>query len=514
MRFVVLVAMITCACGAVIIGLWVFDPVRMENERTYRAEADAIMLSKQRAEALVTIEKQKAEAAAYVAIVEAVRLPFTLAVIGLMLLGGAGGGLFLFAKGVQAWETRRKLAGVFMPDKRGLLPVSPLGLDNAATLALAGYHTTNIEAARNPVLPNTITKYTDARRRDMRPIPQRLASPPSPAPSPSASTPPLPTVTAPDWRTIQSAGLLAKPERGWLVGFAPNGEPIRSDGWDDWVHMAIAGLSRSGKSNTARLFLAQAAQRDMRLVVFDPHARHPDGVGHGLEEWPQLAAPVAVSPGDMANLAVTVEEWLSKNDTSKETLIVIDEWTRLLGGGVPPETRDTVARMAHGVVTSGAKFGLHLLVIGQGWTVDAASHVRDHLQMAYLHQLRPDQARLVTNSQPPRAVESLPTGQAMLWHDGGWQRVCLPRITGDDMRMIEGRVVGGNNDSPSWATGCATATGATGATGETDDATARADRIRTLNDLGWSRNRISAEIFGHKDDGTMAEIRAVLGPAE
>jgi len=57
----------------------------------------------------------------------------------------------------------------------------------------------------------------------------------------------------------------------------------------------------------------------------------------------------------------------------------------------------------------------------------------------------------------------------------------------------------------------------TGATTESvvvDETTARRNRIRDLAALGYSRNKISYTVYGHKDDGTMDEIRAVLGPAE
>ena len=49
---------------------------------------------------------------------------------------------------------------------------------------------------------------------------------------------------------------------------------------------------------------------------------------------------------------------------------------------------------------------------------------------------------------------------------------------------------------------------------EVDEATARRDRIEELNALGYSRNEISRQVFGHKDDGTLDEIRAVLGPVK
>ena len=344
--------------------------------------------------------------------------------------------------------------------------------------------------------------------------PRRLEPPPAmpqlPPPAPS------PAIAVPTWEQINAAGLLANP-RGWLVGFTPDGQPVRSPGWDAWVHMAIAGLSRSGKSNTARLILAQAAQRGMRLVVLDPHAGHPDGVGYGLDACKALAAPVAVTSEAMQAQAIEIERWLSSGCVPQPTLVVIDEWTRLLDGQLSAAARESVARMARAVATSGAKFGLHLMVIGQGWTVDAASHVRDHLQIAYLHKLRPDQARLVTNARPP-AVESLPTGQAMVWLDGEWQRVGMPRISGEAMRSVATLpIIGGASDSAAWATvqpqpqpATATAQPAVAEAAGTTATNNRA-RIAQLAALGWPRNAISLEVYGHKDGGTMDAITEVLG---
>jgi hypothetical protein len=255
--------------------------------------------------------------------------------------------------------------------------------------------------------------------------------------------------------------------------------------------------------------LAQGQARGMRLAIFDPHATHPDGLGNGLDEWPALLAPVASTAAAMLELAQQVDGWLNSGGNGQETLIVIDEWTRLFDGGVSPDVRDALARAASGLVTSGAKFGLHLAVIGQGWTVDAATHVRDGLQMAYLHKLRPDQAKLVTNSRPPATTDALPTGQAYLWHEGEWQRVGLPRITADAMRQVAllPQTVVQPQPQPQLATDNSRVVEAT------QPATVE-ERIRALAALGMNRNDISRQVFGHKDGGTMDHIRAVLGPVQ
>lgn len=365
-----------------------------------------------------------------------------------------------------------------------------------------------IEAARNPApaLPPGLRSYSPRYANRELPAP-RQASPVTASPALPAPVEQRPALPAPTWDRIATSGLLSS--RGdWLVGFDPSGKPVLSPGWDAWIHAAIAGLSRSGKTNTARLMLAQAASRGMRLAVFDPHATHPDGLGNGLDEWPALLAPVASTAAAMLELARQIDGWLNSGGNGGETLIVIDEWTRLFDGGVSPDVRDALARAAAGLVTSGAKFGLHLAVIGQGWTVDAATHVRDGLQMAYLHKLRPDQARLVTNSRPPATTDALPTGQAYLWHEGEWQRVGLPRITADDMRqvaLLPQMVVQPSQPQP--------ATDNSEVAEPAQPATVE-ERIRALAALGMNRSDISRQVFGHKDGGTMDSIRAVLGPVQ
>lgn len=386
-------------------------------------------------------------------------------------------------------------------DVAGVSVSRQLALDGATLPAMLvtvqGHATARVEAARQPILPASIAKYTDARRE--LPAPRQASTSALPSPAPASLIP----VAVPTWERIAASGLLGG-QGDWLVGFDPGGRPVLSPGWDAWVHAAIAGLSRSGKSNTARLMLAQAQARGMRLVVLDPHAGHPDGIGHGLEDWPALLAPIAVTPGAMLEAARLVTGWLDNGGNGQETVVVVDEWTRLLDGYAPPDVREALVRAAHGVVTSGAKFGLHLCVVGQGWTVDAASHVRDGLQMAYLHKLRPDQARLVTNARPP-LVDNLPTGQAYLWHQGEWQRVGLPRISADHMRAQGAQPVAQpqpqlTTDNPEVAPVAQLAT--------------VEERIRALADLGMNRTDISHQVFGHKDGGTMDTIRAVLGPVE
>lgn len=400
------------------------------------------------------------------------------------------------------------------------IPVSYQLAQQGATLPMAmtaviGDAEAKVETAKRPVLPSDLRTYNHAPRlaapTPARTLPQPPAAPTLPAPASPIALP------APDWQHITTAGLLTSPA-GWLLGFDGRGQPVRSPGWDTWIHAAIAGLSRSGKSNTARLMLAQAAQRGMRLVILDPHALHPDGVGHGLDDWPALLAPVATTSDAMLDAAAQIQGWLQGSGAGHETLIVIDEWTRLLDGGVTPTARDAITQAARGLVTSGAKFGLHLCVIGQGWTVEAASHVRDQLQMAYLHKLRLDQAKLVTNSRPPASVESLPRGQAHAWFEGDWQRINLPLITAADMRSVAtlpSTVARPRSDDKSWGgadTGADTSD--TGAHQVQDEDTALRDRIRALDALGYSRNRICDEIWGSKNEDRMDLLRAVLGPAK
>ena len=109
-----------------------------------------------------------------------------------------------------------------------------------------------------------------------------------------------------------------------------------------------------------------------------------------------------------------------------------------------------------------------------------------------------------------RQTRSLERGKALAFYPGGYAILGIPRAEPSDMLQAVAML-----PAPG---GCAQpvppTTGATASEVVVDETTARRNRIQALADLGYSRNRISVEVFGHKDDGTMNEIRAVLGPVQ
>lgn len=455
MRFVVLAAMITCACGALIIGLWVFDPVRMENERIYRAEADAIALAKQRAEALVVIERQKAETAAYVAVVEAVRLPLTLAIIALMLLGGAGGGLFLFAKGVQAWLTR----DLIHADKRGLFSVTRAGLNSVATISITGYHAANIEAARNPPLPSSVEKAT---------IYQRPAPPLSNvAPqlvAPQQTALPSTPVVVPSFRDL----LRLTPERVAL-GVTREGE-TRALTLDAIGAALVIGQRGSGKSNTLACLAAQCASNlGADLWVIDRHARLDQSLTQRLDPLSKafLVKP-GVTSGEIASILSRVEaeldERLGGSGDNTPMVLVVDEINDFYDAPGWNDIGAQIGRLTQRIANAGRKINLGILAAGHLSHRDGlGGHLAYTVSTFIAHKSVGTLVGRFIGADMARHTNNLAPGEVVARHTGGTERLIVPQVGLSDMQyaasLLDRRwqtvshvnIKGGANDSAAFA---------------------------------------------------------------
>ena len=133
------------------------------------------------------------------------------------------------------------------------------------------------------------------------------------------------------------------------------------------------------------------------------------------------------------------------------------------------------------------------------------------------HRCTPDLVRRFLGREAARPLLTLANGEVVARCQGAIERLRVPYATSADFEQISHltrRLGSGASDSASWATGGnrqpPTAQPPVEAV-ETPTAN-RANRIARLAALGTSRNAITTEVFGYKDDDTLAEIAAVLGP--
>jgi hypothetical protein len=184
--------------------------------------------------------------------------------------------LLLGAGGVALWRFLEERT----PDAAGRLPVLRSQLAEAAPGALGAFHATQqASAARQPV-PHSIT-YAPHAHSDYRATgavgPGALDAPPLA----------LPGVT--DFADIGHAPTM----QSILLGLGAGGERITVPVKSLW-HIALAGPTGNGKSNIARLVVAQLQALGAQVCVGDPKWTEYDAEQD--EDWRPIAARLARDP--------------------------------------------------------------------------------------------------------------------------------------------------------------------------------------------------------------------------
>jgi hypothetical protein len=243
----------------------------------------------------------------------------------------------------------------------------------------------------------------------------------------------------------------------------------------------------------------------------------------------EAAASSADAIAGLARNLRSEVEWRKQGGQGAPILFAADEWSALMRSSAAEE----LSALMEAIGQEGRKFGIFPLLCGQVWTVDrvGGSALRDVLASSFVHRSKPGQARLLAPGLG-NDVFHLPVGHAFLnMTNGDTMRVAVPRVTRADLDRVVDMLpapVAHRSDRPSWGsvqptqpvppvvldvqpvenTAPVSTSGATTTT--TDPAKERRQRILELHAAGWSRNKISFEVFGHKDDGTMSEIRDIL----
>jgi hypothetical protein len=219
----------------------------------------------------------------------------------------------------------------------------------------------------------------------------------------------------------------------FVMGLKPDGTPILGD-WHKMYSAGIGGLQGTGKSWTAAFILCQSRILGAEIWCIDPHAHSQDSLYNRVK--PILTRPVAVIVEEIEMMAAQLnQEITDRVNTGKETpqiVLVIDEWSYLVYTQGATELHKLLSRIA----TAGRKHGVFAMIIAHKWTVkEMGGNSRSLLSAFYLHRMRKDEARVMTNlTELPGDLLQLGDGEAyLLDHSGVLQRVSIPRMTNQDV---------------------------------------------------------------------------------
>lgn len=354
---------------------------------------------------------------------------------------------------LRFYDGRVKTARTWSPSKAGLWPVSADALDQVAAVAMTGYHAAQLEAARQPRLPDNLRAYHHAPRyTEGRSTPQadQLA-----APDPARQI-----VATPTFADLLREGRLAPGQNVLPLGFRTEDGGAVGGSWSNLYSTCVAGLQGSGKSTTLRYLAGASVIAGARLVVIDPHAHHADdGLASTLAPLsPAMLCPPAVEEAEIRQALQLVDRELVRRKNGgmidQPLLICVDEWSALQRSRVA----DQLAEVLEGVCQEGRKFQVYSLLSGQVWTVQRSggSALRDALASAYIHRSRPAQARAAWPGVEGRDVLNLAPGEAMLFRTSSEPvRVRIPNTTRADLERVAGLLPApsssSKSDSASWS---------------------------------------------------------------
>jgi hypothetical protein len=314
------------------------------------------------------------------------------------------------------------------PDARGLLPVERHQLGGVAPQALGAFHAARQLEAGRALVPHTLTYAPHSAYRNDAAAPALL-------PAALAGA-----VAVPTFAELLDAGRIGK-GNPMLLGYDEGGRPVEGS-WLDLYSCAVGGLSGSGKSWTATYLAAQAALFGAQLVILDPHASNTESLASRLAPMrgAYICAP-AESPREMLAAVELVAAELDRRKAGARgpgLLFICDEFSALQRGALA----EPLAALVEALGQEGRKLGLYAMVCGQVWSGARAggTELRDSLASAYVHRLRPAQARMLTGmtaADLPGDLLELPPGTAYLLDTSGdFRRVTIPQMTAADLARV------------------------------------------------------------------------------
>lgn len=347
-------------------------------------------------------------------------------VVPLVILAGVAAYLVALAIAHVA-----RVRGERRPSEQGLLPVRADQLYQVGPAALAAYHGARLAEAQRPQVPQVPAHLVITNPPPAPPLAGPVA-PPEPPPAPPA----LPT-----FAKLLEGGKLG-PGNPLLLGYDRTTGAAVEGSWLDLYSCAVGGLSGSGKSWTAAFLAAQAALHGARLVILDPHADNPESLASRLAPMrPRFVCEVADTPKTMLASVNLVTSELQRRTTGgrgEPWLFLADEFSALQRG----ELAEPLANLVEALGQEGRKLGLYGMVCGQVWTATRAggSELRDSLASAYVHRLRPSQARMLTgltSADLPADLLTLPAGSCYLLSTSGELRpLVIPQMRPEDIAQV------------------------------------------------------------------------------
>lgn len=331
------------------------------------------------------------------------------------------------AAAAVAWSRR----GLVMPRKAdGALPfhLATLTVDDSRA-ALAGRQAADLALASQQPVPQTVT-YSPSVRTDWRNN-QEVAG---------GELPELPAAARLSFRDLR-----LDPATVYL-GSAAAGQDVAGPvtrPWEQFLTLALGGLSGSGKTWTAVSLTLQAMAAGHRVVLADPHAANPDSLAarlapvHGL-----LWRPVATTDEEVSAAANAVERVMRGRAEGRDAdltpvTFVVDEFTKVMRG----DLAGTIAAILEGITQEGRKLGVRAILLGQRWSASSTggnADLRDTIPDVLLHRMRRADARMLTGWP----IEELPDtsklepGECFLLSGDEVVRVMQPYMTAADVAAV------------------------------------------------------------------------------
>lgn len=378
----------------------------------------------------------------------------------------------------------------------------------AALITVEGRALASVEAARNPApaLPPGLRSYSPRyTNRGEGPAGARGQAAPVIAPTQAL---PAPAQPVPSLVRV----LATRPANEVIVGYERNGKALTLS-LDAIRATLVVGGPGTGKSTTVAAVAAQLAAMRAQFFVVDPHGRRADSLTWRLAPLGNRLAMCVATPEEAVGVLRAVTDELERRISGEEgdpLMLLVDELNSM-GQGAWTEVGAQVAALTERLAREGRKMSMgvigaaHLANVGS-----LGSHFAYTTSTVIAHHTVPDGVRRFVGPDLARQTRHLERGEVLVSYPGGWDLLRVPRAEPSDiMQAVATLPAPGGCPQPVQPT-----TGATTPETVVDEATARRDRIEELNALGYSRNEISRQVFGHKDDGTLDEIRAVLGPVK
>lgn len=400
-------AVLALMLGAALVGQ--LDSDRYDPARYARAEAEAARIAQQR-QIDAQLYPVKLLAGAVVTLAPA-----------LIIIGATAWGAVALVRFRRERMPRRG---------DGLLPVSLPVLDGAAVNALGAYHgARQIEAGRQ-LVPHTISY---APRVDYRGI---AGGDVAPALTDAGTAGPVPSFSQ-----LLDSGRIGR-GNPLLLGYdASTGDPIEGS-WLQLYSTAVGGLSGSGKTWTATFLAAQAALFGARIVLLDPHAGNVESLAARLDPMRgrYLCEPASEPGAQRAAVALVANELERRKagGRGEPWLFIADEFSAMQRGALA----EPLAALVEALGQEGRKLGMYGMVCGQVWSATRAggTELRDSLASAYVHRLRPAQARMLTGltaADLPGDLIELPPGCAYLLDTAGdLRKVVIPQMDPADLGRV------------------------------------------------------------------------------